>query len=104
MARPRKVFIGTDSGATTSKVGAVFSDGSTVTTKLHQRSTNAAQGPEAVVAGWITTVDEFLTANGLAWEDVAGVGLAIPGPYRSYGVLEGPANMPASFAGWDVHT
>jgi glucokinase len=103
MIKQSKVFIGTDSGATTSKVGGVFADGRTVSTKLNQRSTNAAQGPDAVVSGWIAAVDDFLAANQLAWDDVAGVGLAIPGPYRSYGVLDASANLPASFAGWDVY-
>jgi glucokinase len=85
-------------------VSGVFADGTTISTKLHQRPTNAAQGPKAVVDGWILAVDEFLAANGLVWDQIAGVGLAIPGPYRRYGVLEAPANLPASFAGWDVHT
>jgi glucokinase len=75
-----------------------------VSTKLMQQPTNAANGPDSVVASWIAAVDGFLLANGLVWDQVAGVGLAIPGPYQRYGVLERPANLPASFAGWDVHT
>jgi glucokinase len=97
------IFIGTDSGATTSKVGGVFADGATISTKLNQRPTHAAAGPDAVVAGWVGAIDDFLAAHQLAWGDVAGVGLAIPGPYQRYGVLEAPANLPASFAGWNVH-
>jgi glucokinase len=104
MTTPSKVFIGTDSGATMSKVGGVFSDGSTISTRLHQHPTNAADGPDAVVAGWIAALDGVLAAHSLTWADVAGVGLAIPGPYRRYGVLDASANLPASFAGWDVHT
>jgi len=34
------VYIGTDGGATTSKVGGVWSDGSTISTKLLQAPTN----------------------------------------------------------------
>ena len=34
---------------------------------------------------------------------IKGVGLAIPGPYERYGMLGKAANLPASFAGWDVH-
>jgi glucokinase len=103
MGSTRQVYLGTDSGATTSKVGGVFADGSTVSTKLRQRPTSTAEGPEAVIAGWITAADDFLAANDLAWSNVAGVGLAIPGPYVRYGVLGASANLPASFAGWDVH-
>ncbi len=97
------VFIGTDSGATTSKVGAVWEDGRTVSTKLLQKPTNSQQGPDAVVEGWMKAIDEYLQKNGLTWPQVKGVGLAIPGPFKRYGVLDRSANLPASFAGWDVH-
>ena len=99
----KKVYIGTDSGATTSKIGAVWSDGTTVSTKLLQRSTNSQLGPEAVVRSWVEAVNEYLEQNQLTWHQVAGVGLAIPGPFLRYGVLDRTANMPVTFAGWDVH-
>lgn len=98
------VFIGTDSGATTLKVGAVWEDGRTVSTKLLQKPTNSQQGPAAVIEGWVSAVDEYLQKNGLNWQQVKGVGLAIPGPFKRYGVLDRSANLPASFAGWDVHS
>jgi glucokinase len=104
MSMGRNVFIGTDSGATTSKIGAVWEDGRTVSTKLLQRPTHSRKGPRAVVAGWISAINEYLHQNGLNWQQVRGVGLAIPGPFRRYGVLDRSANLPASFAGWDVHT
>lgn len=100
----KEVYIGTDSGATTSKIGAVWSDGSTVSTKLLQHPTNSHLGPDAVVQSWVEAVDEFLIQNTLSWEQVAGVGLAIPGPFLRYGVLDKSANLPQVFAGWDVHT
>jgi glucokinase len=100
----QNVFIGTDSGATTSKIGAVWEDGGTVSTRLLQRPTNSGKGPKAVVAGWISAINEYLHQNALSWQQVRGVGLAIPGPFRRYGVLDRSANLPASFAGWDVHT
>jgi glucokinase len=99
-----KIFIGTDSGATTSKIGAVWADGRAVSTRLLQRPTQSRQGPAAVVAGWVMAIDEYLKENGLAWRHIEGVGLAIPGPFRRYGVLDCSANLPADFAGWDVHT
>jgi glucokinase len=100
----RPVYIGTDGGATTSKVGGVWGDGTIVSTQLLQRPTGAREGPEAVVRGWVEGISAYLAHNGLTWEQVQGVGLAIPGPYRSYGVLDRSANLPASFAGFDVHT
>ena len=98
-----KIFIGTDSGATTTKFCAVREDGEAVSTKVFQRPTNTQNGREAVIASWMAGVGEFLGQNNLQWSQVAGVGLAIPGPYESYGVLSKTANLPASFAGWDVH-
>ena len=97
------IYIGTDSGATMSKVGGVWADGTTISTKLSQQPTNFQQGPAAVLKGWIDAVDKFLSDNGLEWVDVHAVGLAIPGPYQRYGVLGHSANLPASFDGWDVH-
>jgi predicted NBD/HSP70 family sugar kinase len=40
----------------------------------------------------------------LQWSQVAGVGLAIPGPYESYGVWGVSPNLPPSFCGWDVRS
>jgi len=104
MSSPRNIFIGTDSGATTSKIAAVWGDGEAVTTKLLQRPTNSDKGQDAVIASWISAIGEFLAENKLAWSQVQGVGLAIPGPYQRYGVLDQSANLPPSFKGWDVYT
>ena len=103
MSSRGSIFIGTDSGATTSKVSAVWENGEPVSTKLLQRPTNSQNGPDAVIASWISAIGEFLGQNGLDWSQVQGVGLAIPGPYERYGVLGKAANLPASFSGWDVH-
>lgn len=97
------VYLGTDSGATTSKTGGVWGDGSPVSLKLRQSSTNSQLGTRAVVQGWIEGVEGFLQDNKLTWEQVRGVGLALPGPYLRYGVLDRSANLPASFAGWDFY-
>ncbi len=103
MSQGRPVYVGTDGGATTSKVGAVWDDGTAVSTRLLQRPTNARQGPESVVHGWVESVNEFLAQNGLTWDQVHGVGLAIPGPFQRYGVLDRSANLPPNFTGFDVH-
>ncbi len=103
MISSQDVFIGSDSGATTSKTGGVWSDGSMVSMKLLQSDTNAQKGTAAVVHGWVQGVVGFLAENKLTWDQVRGVGLAIPGPYQRYGVLGRTANLPASFDGWNFH-
>ena len=97
-----KVFIGIDSGATTSKVAAVRGDGSFVSMELLQRSTNSSAGPSGVIEAWMNLIAEFLGQHQIHWDQVGGVGLAVPGPRRSYGILDLSPNMPASFAGWNV--
>jgi len=96
------IYIGTDSGATTTKFSAVFENGEPVSTKVLQRPTNAQHGREAVITSWIEGVGEFLAQNEMSWDAIAGVGLAIPGPYERYGVFGKSPNLPASFCGWDV--
>ena len=100
----KKVFIGTDSGATTTKFCAVWENGESVTNKVLQRPTSSEKGREAVIQAWISGVNEFLAQNNLQWSQVAGVGLSIPGPYERYGVWCKSPNLPASFAGWDVYS
>lgn len=100
----QSIYIGTDSGATTSKTGGVWADGTTITTKLAQSATNAAHGKEAVVSGWLQGIEGFLADNALSWDQVQGVGLAIPGPYLRYGVLGRSPNLPADFEGWDFYS
>src|SRR4051794_36861593 len=104
MSADRPVYLGTDGGATTSKVGAVWGDGSVVSTQLLQRSTNSQQGPDAVVRSWVEGITEYLAQNRLTWDQVGGVGLAIPGPFQRYGVFDRSANLPESFTGFDIHT
>ncbi len=95
------IYIGTDSGATTSKTGGVWSDGTIISTKLRQSSTNSQAGTAAVVKGWVDGAVGFLTDNKLTWDQVLGVGLAIPGPFERYGVLGRAANLPKTFEGWN---
>ena len=68
----KKIFIGTDSGATTSKIAAVRENGEAVTTKILQRPTNSQNGRDAVITGWIAGIGEFLAQNNLRM--VAGPG------------------------------
>lgn len=95
------IYIGTDSGATTSKTGGVWADGTLISSQLRQSSTNSQAGTAAVIEGWVAGVVGFLQDNKLSWDQVQGVGLAIPGPYESYGVMGRPANLPKSFEHWN---
>jgi glucokinase len=104
MTAGRHVYIGTDGGATTSKVGAVWHDGTVVSTRLLQRPTRSAEGPAAVIEGWVSSIQEYLGANSLTWDQVEGVGLSIPGPFQRYGVFDKSPNLPESFVGFDVYT
>lgn len=97
----KKVFLGTDSGATTSKTCGVWEDGTPISLNLAQSSTNSQLGKSAVITGWVEGVEKFLAENQLTWPQVAGVGLAMPGPYQAYGVLDRSPNLPESFAGWN---
>ena len=65
-SRARGVYLGTDGGATTSKVAGVWDDGTTVSTRLLQRPTNSEAGPAATVATWVEAIADYLTDNGLA--------------------------------------
>ncbi|GAB5559692.1 MAG: ROK family glucokinase [Synoicihabitans sp.] len=100
MATP-EIFIGTDSGATTSKTGGIYADGSIISHDLRQSSTNSAAGTEAVISGWVDGVKGFLADNDLSWDQISGVGLALPGPYQAYGILDKSSNLPDSFTGWN---
>jgi glucokinase len=104
MSEAQHIYIGTDGGATMSKVGGVWSDGAVISTQLLQRPTNADQGPAVTIQGWVAAITEYLAQHNLTWEQVQGVGLAIPGPYQRYGVLDKSPNLPQSFAGFDVQT
>src|SRR5664279_1279449 len=99
----KKIFIGTDSGATTTKFSGVWENGEAISTKLLQLPTSSEKGREAVIRGWVAGIGEFLAQNNLQWSQVHGVGLAIPGPYERYGVFGKTPNLPASFSGWDVY-
>lgn len=103
MTTTRQVFLGTDGGATTSKVGAVWADGTIVSTRLLQKPTRSADGPAAVIAAWVDAIDGYLAENQLGWANLEGVGLSIPGPFQRYGVFDKSPNLPASFVGFDVH-
>ncbi|HOX19227.1 MAG TPA: ROK family protein, partial [Spirochaetales bacterium] len=84
------------------EVVRVDAAGEPVSTKLSQRPTDAHKGKEHVLLGWVDAIDAYLSENGRTWDDVGGVGLAIPGPFLAPGVLGLAANLPKELDGWDV--
>lgn len=53
-----------------------------------------------MITGWLEGAEGFLNDNGLNWDDVEAVGLAIPGPYLEHGVMGRQPNLPKSLEGW----
>lgn len=100
MKTENRIFLGIDCGATTSKFAAVDASGETLSRELQQRPTLSAEGPNAIVANWISGAEAFLASVDAGWDQVMGVGLAMPGPYLGYGILGPMPNMPASLTGW----
>ena len=60
------IYLGTDSGATTSKTCGVYADGTPISLELAQSSTNSQSGMNAVIDGWIEGIEKFLMNNRLA--------------------------------------
>jgi predicted NBD/HSP70 family sugar kinase len=100
MRRREAIFLGIDCGATTSKFSAVDGEGHVLSEQLLQRPTRSSEGCEAILSNWLEGAQAFLASIGMDWEAVAGVGLAMPGPYEGYGILGRMPNMPASLTGW----
>jgi len=100
MRAQETVYLGIDCGATTSKVAGVDAAGRPLANRLRQAPTRSSEGAAAIIEGWMEGVCGFMAEHGLRWEQVGGVGLAIPGPYRGYGVLGPMPNMPKALDGW----
>jgi len=100
MTASHSVFLGIDSGATTCKVNGIDVDGAPLSTQLRQFPTRSDQGREAILDGWYRALEEFMSEEEISEEAVAGVGLAMPGPFLEYGVLGELMNYPEEFSGW----
>jgi predicted NBD/HSP70 family sugar kinase len=98
---PGRVFLGLDSGATTCKVNGVDAEGRPLATVLRQFPTRSREGRETLLTDWMHAAETFLEAQQLTWDAVEGVGVAMPGPFESYGVLGALPNYPSEFRGWN---
>ena len=100
MSLSKPIYLGIDSGATTCKVNAVDARGQPMSRLVRQYPTRSSDGREALLQGWMDAAERFLREEDLTWEAVAGIGLAMPGPFMGYGVLGKLLNYPNSFCGW----
>ncbi len=96
-----KIYLGIDSGATTCKVNGIDAQGHPLDSTLRQFPTRSREGRETLLKDWLHAADTFLQAQGQTWDAVAGVGLAMPGPFESYGVLGSLPNYPSDLRGWN---
>jgi len=94
------LFLGIDSGATTCKVNAINAAGKPLDATLRQFPTRSKEGREVLLADWIYAAETFLKIHQLTWDTVEGVGIAMPGPFDSYGVLGALPNYPSDLRGW----
>lgn len=100
MSSGKAIFLGIDCGATTSKINGVDAGGHTLSDVLRQTPTPSQDGPEGILNAWLQGLDRFLEEEHLEWKQVAGVGVAMPGPYESVGVLGPMPNMSDKVTGW----
>lgn len=90
------LLIGIDLGGTNIKAGVVTAAGDVVARR--EVETEAAGGFEHVMGRLVGLVDELIRAAGVARQDVAAIGIGVPGPlsHREGVVFKAP-NMP----GWE---
>lgn len=88
-------IIGVDLGGTNVKTALVHRDGTLVA--KDSRPTEAAGGPEAVMAKMVESIDAVLHGTGVQKSDVLTMGIGAPGPMNwQTGVVYSPPNLP----GW----
>lgn len=93
-------YLGVDLGGTFIKAGVVDDDGRAVSSV--SRATEVQRGPEVGQANLADAAGLALAASGLAWDQIAAVGLGAPGPMDiAGGMLHGPNNLP-EWVDWPV--
>ncbi len=91
-----KVVIGVDLGGTNARAAVVTPEGKLLS--RDSRATNAAGGPEAVMAAMEASIDAALQEAGLTRADVLSGAIGAPGPLNwQTGVVYTPPNLP----GWN---
>ncbi len=89
----RPLFVGVDVGGTSIKIGVVDDDGRTITDS--QLATDQQLGAQDAMARTHAQIDAELRASGIAWHEVAAIGLGTPGSMDiPRGLIIEPPNMP----------
>lgn len=91
----KKYGFGVDVGGTTVKMGFFSTDG-TLLSKWEIK-TNTEGGGVNILSDIAHAIDNKLAQEGISKNDVQGVGIGVPGPVRSDGVVNGCVNL-----GWGV--
>lgn len=91
----KKYGFGVDVGGTTIKVGFFETSGKLI--DKWEIKTNTENHGESILADIAQAVDNKLAQEGISKNDVQGVGIGVPGPVRSDGVVNNCVNL-----GWGV--
>lgn len=91
----KKYAFGVDVGGTTCKI-VFFETNGTLLDKWEIK-TNTANNGESILSDVAHAVDNKLAQEGISKDDVQGIGLGVPGPVNSNGVVSGCVNL-----GWGV--
>ena len=91
----KKYGFGVDIGGTTIKMGFFEADG-TLLDKWEVK-TNTENGGANILSDIAKSIDNKLAQEGISKDDVAGVGVGVPGPVKSNGVVNRCVNL-----GWGV--
>ncbi len=91
----KKYAFGVDIGGTTCKIG-FFETSGTLLDKWEIR-TNTENGGASILSDVAQAVDNKLAQEGISKEDVQGIGVGVPGPVKSNGVVNRCVNL-----GWGI--
>src|SRR5690349_840632 len=94
-ASSRVLFLGVDIGGTKLAAGVLTAAGEVLSDE--RTATVAAEGPDAVIARLIALCRRAVASAGVAWADLAAVGVGCVGPLDPWkGIIQAPPNLP----GW----
>lgn len=86
-----KKCVGVDLGGTTVKIGILFEDG-TISEKW-EIPTRKEEGGKYILGDIAASIREHLAAAGLNLQEMAGIGIGVPGPVQSSGYVEVCVNL-----------
>lgn len=91
----KKYAFGVDIGGTTCKIGFFETSGKML--DKWEIKTNTENNGEAILSDVARAVDNKLAQEGIRKEDVQGIGIGVPGPVKSNGVVNRCVNL-----GWGI--